>query len=160
MHPSARKVADAAARLGLDIEIVAFQETTHSAADAAAAIGCSIGQIVKSLYFDVGGEPVMVLVSGANQLDTRKLARLTRVSPKQIARGEPERAKAATGFTIGGIPPFGHETDLPIYIDEDLLQYDSIWAAAGTPHAVFEIAPATLVRAAAGRVANLRLESG
>lgn len=132
MHPSAQKVADAAQALGLDIEIVEFAQTTRSAQEAADAIGCDVAQIVKSLCFVVNGRATICLVSGANQLDERKLAALAGVGRKQVSRAEAEMVKAATGFTIGGVPPFGHVTSLPVYIDEDLKRFEVVWAAAGT----------------------------
>ena len=156
MHPSAQKVADAARELGLAIEIVEHEQTTRSAEEAATAVGCSVGQIVKSLCFTIGDTAVIVLVSGANQLDTRKLAALAQVSHKQIKRPDPDTVKAATGFTIGGVPPLGHTNPLPIYIDQDLLIYDTVWAAAGTPFAVFAIAPDDLAAVTGGIVADLR----
>lgn len=156
MHPSAAKVAAAARRLGLAITIVEHEQSTRSAAEAAAAIGCAVGQIVKSLCIMVGETAVIVLVSGSNQLDTRKLAALLEVSPKRIKRPEPHVVKVVTGFTIGGIPPFGHASALPTYMDRELLDFDTVWAAAGTPFAVFAIDPATLAAATKAQVADLR----
>ncbi len=156
MHPSAQKVADAARALGLNVEIVEFEETTRTAQDAAHAIGCQVAQIVKSLLFIVDGQPVMALVSGVNRLDERKLATLRGVGRKQVERADADTAKAATGFSIGGVPPFGHTSRLPVYVDEDLTRFDVVWAAAGTPFAVFAIAPAELVRASQASVADLK----
>ena len=156
MHPSAQKVADAAQALGLDIEIVEFAQTTRSAQEAADAIGCDVAQIVKSLCFVVNGRATICLVSGANQLDERKLAALAGVGRKQVSRAEAEMVKAATGFTIGGVPPFGHVTSLPVYIDEDLKRFEVVWAAAGTPFAVFAIRPEALERAAGGTAVSLK----
>lgn len=158
LHPSAQKVADAAMGLGLDVTIVEHQQTTRSAQEAADAIGCDVAQIVKSLCFEVHGTPTMALLSGNNRLDTRKLAAVCGAGTSQVRRADAEVVKAATGFTIGGVPPFGHTKPLPIFIDEDLTQFDVVWAAAGTPFAVFAIAPAQLVRASNGRVANLKVE--
>ena len=155
MHPSAQKVADAAEALGLDVEIVEFEKTTRSAQDAADAIGCQVPQIVKSLLFVVDGEPVMALVSGANRLDERKLAALRGVGRKKVKRADADTAKAVTGFSIGGVPPFGHKSSLPVYVDQDLNRFDVVWAAAGTPFAVFAITPEELVRASGGTVADL-----
>lgn len=162
MHPSAQKVADAARQLGLDIQIIEFEQTTRTAQEAADAIGqhpsgigCQVAQIVKSLLFVVDGQPVVALVSGANQLDERKLAALRGVSRKRVQRADAETAKAATGFTIGGVPPFGHLSPLPIYVDQDLTRFEVVWAAAGTPFAVFAIRPEELVRASGGVVADL-----
>ncbi|MBK8987258.1 MAG: YbaK/EbsC family protein [Chloroflexi bacterium] len=146
MHPSAQKVADAAQVLGLDIEIVEFAQTTRSAQEAADAIGCQVAQIVKSLCFVVNGRATICLVSGANQLDERKLAALAGVSRKQVQRADADMVKASTGFTIGGVPPFGHVSPLPTFLDEDLLSFAVVWAAAGTPFAVFAIQPETLAQ--------------
>ncbi len=156
MHPSAQKVADAAQKLGLTIEIVEFDQTTRTAEDAAAAISCEVAQIVKSLCFSVNGEPIMALVSGSNRLDERKLAKLCGVGRKRVKRARAEMVKKATGFSIGGVPPFGHLSPLPIYIDEDLTNYDVVWAAAGTPFAVFAVKPTVLVQASDGVVADLK----
>jgi Cys-tRNA(Pro) deacylase len=158
MHPSAQRVAEAAQALGLNIEIVEFAQTTRSAQEAAAAIGCQVGQIVKSLCFVVNGRSTICLVSGANQLDERKLAALAGVGRKQVSRADADSVKAATGFSIGGVPPFGHANLLPVYVDEDLMQYETVWAAAGTPFAVFAVRPAELVRASGGQVAALKRE--
>jgi Cys-tRNA(Pro) deacylase len=162
MHPSAQKVADAARQLGLSVEIVEFEETTRTAQDAANAIGkhpsgmgCQVAQIVKSLLFVADGQPVMALVSGANRLDERKLAALRGVGRKKIKRADADTAKAITGFSIGGVPPFGHTSRLPVYVDEDLTRFEVVWAAAGTPFAVFAITPDELVRASEGIVADL-----
>jgi len=159
MHPSAQRVAEAARALGLDVRIVEFDETTRTAPDAANAIGCQLAQIVKSLLFVAGDQPVMALVSGANRLDERKLAALRRCSRKQIRRADADTARAAAGYAIGGVPPFGHSSPLPVYIDEDLTRFDVVWAAAGTPFAVFAITPADLVRASGGAVVDLKAES-
>jgi Cys-tRNA(Pro) deacylase len=156
MHPSAQKVADVARELGLDIEIVEFEQTTRSAQEAAEAIGTTLAQIVKSLCFVVAEQPVIALVSGVNQLDERKLAQLQGVGRKQVKRADAEVVKKATGFSIGGVPPFGHQTKLPIYVDEDLLQFEVVWAAAGTPFAVFAIAPEDLVRGCGGTAVDLK----
>jgi Cys-tRNA(Pro) deacylase len=159
MHPSAQKVADAARQLGLSVEIVEFEETTRTAQDAANAIGCQVAQIVKSLLFIAAGQPVMALVSGANRLDERKLAALRGVGRKKIKRADADTAKTVTGFSIGGVPPFGHTSRLPIYVDEDLTRFEVVWAAAGTPFAVFAITPDELVRASGGVVADLAMDA-
>jgi Cys-tRNA(Pro) deacylase len=165
MHPSAKKVADAAQALGLDVEIVEFEQTTRTAQDAADAIGqhpsgigCQVAQIVKSLLFVVDGEPVMALVSGPNRLDERKLAALRGVGRKKIRRADADTAKATTGFSIGGVPPFGHKSSLPVYVDRDLTRFEVVWAAAGTPFAVFAITPEELVSASRGTVADLAVD--
>lgn len=159
LHPSAQRVAAAAEALGLTIDIVTFKESTRTAEDAAAAIGCTVGQIVKSLIFTVRGEPVVALVSGSNQLDTRKLAALFGVGRKQVERANADTVRAATGFAIGGVPPFGYTGSPAMYIDEDLTHYEVIWAAAGTPNTVFSIKPDKLVHATGGTVTDLKADA-
>jgi prolyl-tRNA editing enzyme YbaK/EbsC (Cys-tRNA(Pro) deacylase) len=156
LHASAQKVADAAGVLGLDIDIVEFAQTTRSAQEAADTIGCTVAQIVKSLLFVVADEPVMALVSGVNQLDERKLAQLRSVGRKKVKRASADVVKQATGFSIGGVPPFGHVAPLLVYVDEDLLAFDVVWAAAGTPFAVFAVAPDVLVRVCGGTAVDLK----
>lgn len=155
---STQRFADAAAALNLPIDIVLFEHSTRTAEEAAEAIGCMVGQIVKSLVFTVKGNPVMALVSGSNQLDTRKLASLFDVGRKQVDRADADIVRSATGYAIGGVPPFGHSTAMPIFIDRDLALYDVIWAAAGTPNAVFAIKPDDLLQATNGKLANLKVE--
>ena len=145
-----------------NIEIVEFEQTTRTAQDAADAIGqhpsgigCQVAQIVKSLLFVVDGQPVMALVSGDNRLDERKLAGQRGVGRKKVKRADADAAKAATGFSIGGVPPFGHTSSLPVYVDQDLTRFETVWAAAGTPYAVFAITPDDLVRASSGTVVGL-----
>lgn len=154
IHPNVTRVATAAAEFGLTIEPRRFPEGTKTAADAAAAIGVHVGQIVKSLIFAVDGEVVLAYVSGANQLDEKKLARAAGGS--NCSRVDANTVYETTGFPIGGVPPFGHVTQLRVFIDPDLLQYDEVWAAAGTWHDVFAIAPADLVRASGGTVTDLK----
>ena len=153
-HPNVQKVVAAAAELGLAIEPKRFPDGAKTAADAAAAIGVELGQIVKSLIFAVDGEVVLAYVSGANQLDEAKLA--AAAGGTSCGRVDADTVRAATGYPIGGVPPFGHATPLPVFIDPDLLAYDEVWAAAGTWHDVFPIAPADLVRASAGTVTDLK----
>ena len=152
MKASVRRLADALARLGIEAEITEFSESTRTADEAAAAVNSTVGQIVKSLVFLVGEQPVLAMVSGANRVDTDKLAR---VAGGPIARANADLVRAATGFSIGGVPPVGHATLLPTYLDRDLLQYDRVWAAAGTPNAVFPIAPDELQRITGAIVADL-----
>ena len=131
--------------LGLSPEVTEFPEGTKTAADAARAIGCQVGQIVKSLVFVAGTEPFIALTSGANRADTDRLAEL--MGGRPVRRADPEEARAATGFAIGGTPPFGHPRKLRLFCDRDLLDHDVVWAAAGTPHSVFPISPTDLLRA-------------
>jgi len=153
-HPNVDKVIAAAAERGLTIEPRRFPEGTKTAADAAAAIGCAVGQIVKSLIFAVDGEVVLAYVSGANQLDERKLA--AAAGGATCSRVDADVVREATGFPIGGVPPFGHATHLRIFIDPDLLTYDEVWAAAGTWNDVFGIEPHRLVDASDGLVVDLK----
>jgi len=154
LHPNTLRVIAAAREAGLEITVRRFPEGTKTAADAAAAIGVSVGQIVKSLVFAVDGEIVMAYVSGANQLDEKKLA--AAAGGSKCSRVDADAVRAATGYPIGGVPPFGHITQLRIFIDPDLLQYDEVWAAAGTWNDVFPIAPNDLVRASGAVVTDLR----
>jgi Cys-tRNA(Pro) deacylase len=153
MHPNVEKVVAAAAELGLEIEPFHFPDGTKTAADAAAAIGVDVGQIVKSLIFGVDGRVVLAYVSGRNRLDERKLA--AAAGGAECSRVDADAVREATGFPIGGVPPFGHASPLPVFVDPDLLQYDVVWAAAGTWTDVFAIAPADLVRASRGTVTPL-----
>ncbi len=157
MHAQAAKVAQSALDMGLAIEIIEFDQTTHTAEEAASAIGCQLGQIVKSLLFLVNNKPVMALVSGGNRLDERKLARLCNASRKQVKRADAEQVKRITGFTIGGVPPFGYASIFPIFLDEDLMIFGQVWAAAGTSRAVFTIAPAALAQLTRATISNLKV---
>lgn len=154
LHPSTEKVRQAALGLGLKIEIRSFAESTRTAQEAAAAIGTSLGQIVKSLVFLADGQPILVLASGPNRADTAKLARRARA--QKVQRASATQVQEATGFSIGGVPPIGHERPLPVYFDRDLLQYDTVWAAAGTPNTVFAIEPQRLVEASGAVVVDLK----
>jgi Cys-tRNA(Pro) deacylase len=153
-HPNVAKVVAAGAERGLTVEPFHFPDGTKTAADAAAAIGVDVGQIVKSLIFAVDGEIVLAYVSGRNQLDETKLA--TAAGGETCSRVDADAVRSATGFPIGGVPPFGHATALRVFIDPDLLQYDVVWAAAGTWTDVFAIAPDDLLRASGATVVDLR----
>jgi prolyl-tRNA editing enzyme YbaK/EbsC (Cys-tRNA(Pro) deacylase) len=127
MHPTAAKVQERLRERGLEVEVVDLPDSTRTAAEAAEACKCDVGQIVKSLVFNVDGRPTMILCAGDR--------RVTRID------GEPASARevrAATGFSIGGVPPVGHDADLPTIVDESLRRFDRVWCAAGTPNAVFE----------------------
>lgn len=145
---------EAARAAGLEIETRRFPEGTKTAQDAANAIGVSVGAIVKSLVFGVDTEIVMALVSGSNQLDEKKLA--AAAGGIKCARVDADAVREATGFPIGGVPPFGHTTQLRVFVDPDLLQYDEVWAAAGTWNDNFGSAPADIVRVAGGVVTDLK----
>ena len=154
IHPNVVRVMEAARERGLEITTKRFPEGTKTAADAAAAIGVSVGQIVKSLVFGVDTEIVMALVSGSNQLDEKKLA--LAAGGAKCSRVDADAVRAATGYPIGGVPPFGHATQLRVFVDPDLLQYDEVWAAAGTWNDNFGAAPADIVRVAGGVVVDLK----
>jgi prolyl-tRNA editing enzyme YbaK/EbsC (Cys-tRNA(Pro) deacylase) len=146
------RVEEAAREMGVTIEVRWFPQGTKTAGDAARAVGCEVGQIVKSLVFVADGEPFLALTSGANRADPDRLAGLLAAS--EVRRGTPEEARAATGFAIGGTPPFGHPRRLRVLVDRDLLSYEELWAAAGTPDAVFPIGPARLLEASGGTPAD------
>ena len=154
VHPNTLRVIAAARDAGLEITTRRFPEGTKTAADAAAAIGVTVGQIVKSLVFGVDNEIVMALVSGSNQLDEKKLA--LAAGGAKCARVDADAVREATGYPIGGVPPFGHSTQLRVFVDPDLLQYDEVWAAAGTWNDNFGAAPADIVRVAGGVVTDLK----
>jgi len=158
VHPNTLRVIAAAREAGLEITTRRFPEGTKTAADAATAIGVSVGQIVKSLVFAVDGEIVMAYVSGSNQLDEKKLA--AAAGGAKCSRVDADAVRAATGYPIGGVPPFGHSTQLRVFVDPDLLQYDGVndfvWAAAGTWNDNFAIAPNDLVRVSGGTVTDLK----
>lgn len=154
LHANVVRVVAAAAAAGLTITTRRFPEGTKTAADAAAAIGVSVGQIVKSLVFGVDDRIVLAYVSGSNQLDEKKLA--AAAGGAKCKRVDADAVRAATGFPIGGVPPFGHSSLLPIFIDPDLLQFDEVWAAAGTWNDVFAISPPDLVRVSGGTVTDLK----
>ena len=154
VHPNTLRVIAAAREAGLEITTRRFPEGTKTAADAAAAIGVSVGQIVKSLVFAVDGEIVMAYVSGSNQLDEKKLA--AAAGGAKCSRVDADAVRAATGYPIGGVPPFGHSTQLRVFVDPDLLQYDEVWAAAGTWNDNFGAAPADIVRVSGGIVTDLK----
>ena len=155
MKPSVQRVRDALAAADLHPEIVEYAETTKTAQAAAEALGTTVERIVKSLVFLADGEPLVVLASGVNRVDTAKLGREL---GKRIDRADAAQVRAATGFAIGGVAPVGYPAPVETLIDRDLLQYDVVWAAAGTPNHVFPIAPADLVRVSGGRVLDVREE--
>jgi prolyl-tRNA editing enzyme YbaK/EbsC (Cys-tRNA(Pro) deacylase) len=140
--------------LGLSPEIREFPEGTKTAHDAARAIGCDVSQIVKSLVFVAGSEPFLALTSGPNRADTVRLSELMGGLP--VRRADANEARAATGFAIGGTPPFGHPRPLRVLCDRDLLLHQEVWAAAGTPSTVFPLTPEELLRASRAEPADLK----
>jgi prolyl-tRNA editing enzyme YbaK/EbsC (Cys-tRNA(Pro) deacylase) len=153
MSKSIRRLEEAALAAGLSVEVLRFPEGTRTAPDAARAVGCDVGAIVKSLVFVADGEPFLALTSGRNRADTAKLA--AALGADEVRRADADQVRDATGFAIGGTPPFGHARPLAVLVDRDLLGYDEVWAAAGTPDAVFRLSPDDLVRASDGRVVDL-----
>lgn len=149
------RVVAAAESLGLSIEPVEALATTKTAQDAADAIGVELGQIVKSLVFTIDDELVLALVSGSNQLDTKALAVVAGREGSKVERPDADRVREGTSYAIGGIPPLGHSTQLQTFIDEDLLKYDVVWAAAGTHTHNFAIDPKVLARAVGNHVCSI-----
>jgi prolyl-tRNA editing enzyme YbaK/EbsC (Cys-tRNA(Pro) deacylase) len=147
-------VRDALIALGVPVEIVRLEDSTRTAPEAAAAVGCELGAIVKSLVMRgaTTGEPVLALVSGANRADEALLAEAV---GEPIERPDAAYVRSATGYAIGGIPPVGHPMPVRTVLDEDLLRFETVWAAAGNPHAVFPIAPAALASATGALVTRL-----
>jgi prolyl-tRNA editing enzyme YbaK/EbsC (Cys-tRNA(Pro) deacylase) len=155
LKPSAQKVQQALRARGLACEVVQMDETTRSAEDAARAVGCQVGQIVKSLVFEGrrSHQPILVVASGVNRVNEATLERHV-AEPVKMARAD--YVRETTGFAIGGVPPIGHRSRLNTFIDEDLLQYAEIWAAAGTPHAVFRLTPGQLKMITNGKVVAIK----
>ena len=139
------RFTEAARAEGIEPQVRRFPEGTKTAADAARAIGCELAQIVKSLVFMADGVPLIALTSGANRVDPTRLAAVAGVS--EVRRASPEEARAATGFAVGGTPPFGHSEPVRTYLDPALQAFDEVWAAAGTPDSVFPLTPSDLQRA-------------
>src|SRR3954468_3279335 len=155
---SIQRVVDAAARKGVTLDVQTFAESTHTAAEAAAAVGAELGQIVKSLVFvapaaDGSAEPVLCLVSGPNRVDLARLAAV--IGAPDVRRATAAEARDLTGFVIGGIPPIGHARAVRVVMDPDLGRFQTVWAAAGTPTAVFPVAPGTLRMLANANVAPI-----
>ena len=136
-----------------DVKVRSFPDGTRTATDAARAVGCQLGQIVKSLVFVAGGRPVVALVSGANRVDEKQLGSAAGLP---VAKADAEMARSSTGYSIGGVPPFGHLTSIPVFMDRDLLGYDVVWAAAGRPDSVFEIEPERLRELSGAMVMDLK----
>jgi prolyl-tRNA editing enzyme YbaK/EbsC (Cys-tRNA(Pro) deacylase) len=154
LSPSALKVREALLALGYEFNVIEFQDSTRTSAEAAERVCCQLGQIVKSLIFRglTTGKPVLVLTSGSNRVDE---SILSQYAGEPIGRADAAFVRTATGFAIGGVPPVGYTRPLETYLDEDLLQYEQIWAAAGTPNAVFELTPAALEKITGGKVVKV-----
>ncbi|MER6229472.1 YbaK/EbsC family protein [[Kitasatospora] papulosa] len=150
-HP---RFAEALRELGLDVEVRRFPDATRTAVEAAAAIGCELSQIVKSLIFEADGVPVLVLMDGSSRVDP-ELVR-AELGAAKVERARAGLVRETTGYAIGGVPPFGHRTKTRVLADRGLLGHAEVWAAAGHPHAVFRIAPADLVDRAGGTLVDVR----
>jgi prolyl-tRNA editing enzyme YbaK/EbsC (Cys-tRNA(Pro) deacylase) len=155
LSSTAQRVQDALAAAGVATAVVEYEVPARTSAQAAAVLGCTVGQIAKSLVFRAAsGRPVLVIASGSNRVDESKVAKLV---GEPIGKADAPFVREATGFAIGGIPPLGHAQRLAALIDRDLMAYDVVYAAGGTPHAMFPLAPADLVRVSGGTVADVGL---
>ncbi|MGD0752041.1 MAG: YbaK/EbsC family protein [Anaerolineales bacterium] len=157
LNPSAQKIQNILRGFGFDYKVIEFAESTRTAQEAADRIGCQLGQIVKSLIFQgmSSNKGILVLTSGSNRVDENKVSQY---SGESIGRANPEFVRTMTGFVIGGVPPIGHDQPLETYIDEDLLQYTYIWAAAGTPNAVFQLPSSDLIKITGGKILRIKPE--
>jgi prolyl-tRNA editing enzyme YbaK/EbsC (Cys-tRNA(Pro) deacylase) len=155
LSPSVQKVQDTITSLGFSIQVVELEATTRTSADAARAVGCRVEQIAKSLVFQtkITHRPVLVIASGSNRVNEKRVAELI---SEPVGKADADFVRLHTGFAIGGVPPVGHLEKLEIFIDEDLLHYKEIWAAAGSPHAVFNLTPSDLVKMTGGRVTSIK----
>jgi prolyl-tRNA editing enzyme YbaK/EbsC (Cys-tRNA(Pro) deacylase) len=154
LSPSAQKVQQALQAMGFELQVVELPDSTRTAAEAAQAVGCQVGQIVKSLVFKAkrSERPVLVVASGVNRVNEKAIEALI---GEPLGRADADFVRQRTGFAIGGVPPVGHSERLETFIDEDLLQHTEIWAAAGTPNAVFRLTPDDLVQMTGGRVVKI-----
>jgi prolyl-tRNA editing enzyme YbaK/EbsC (Cys-tRNA(Pro) deacylase) len=155
LSPTAQKVQDLLTSHGFDCKVIEHQESTRTAQEAADRAGCTLGQITKSLIFKGTStdKPILVLTSGANRVDEKRIAEH---AGETIGRADADFVRTTTGFAIGGVPPIGHAQKMETYLDEDLLQYATIWAAAGTPNAIFELTPADLQKMTGGEVIKVK----
>jgi prolyl-tRNA editing enzyme YbaK/EbsC (Cys-tRNA(Pro) deacylase) len=154
LSPNARKVQQALAGMGYSLQVVELPASTRTALEAAQAVGCQVGQIVKSLVFKGkrSERPILVIASGANRVNEASLEALI---GEPLGKADADFVRQQTGFAIGGVPPLGHIQPLQTFIDQDLLQYAFVWAAAGTPNAVFQLNPADLPRMTGGTVTSI-----
>jgi prolyl-tRNA editing enzyme YbaK/EbsC (Cys-tRNA(Pro) deacylase) len=155
ISPAAQKIQNLLTELGYSYTVIEHAESTRTAQEAADRAGCALGQIVKSLIFKGkdSGKPILVLTSGANRVDEKRIAAY---AGEPIVRADADFVRAVTGFAIGGVPPIGHAQKMESYIDEDFLQYPTIWAAAGTPNAIFELKTEDLQIMTSGKVATVK----
>ncbi|MEW6084055.1 MAG: YbaK/EbsC family protein [Chloroflexota bacterium] len=155
LSPSAQKIQGLLRSLGYDYAVIEHAESTRTAQEAADRAGCELGQIVKSLIFKgkESNKPILVLTSGANRVDEK---RISEYAGEAIGKADADFARAVTGFAIGGVPPIGHVEKIETYLDEDFLQYETVWAAAGTPNAIFELKTSDLQKMTGGKVARVK----
>jgi prolyl-tRNA editing enzyme YbaK/EbsC (Cys-tRNA(Pro) deacylase) len=155
LSPSAQKIQDILNTLGYDYTVVEHAESTRTAQEAADRAGCQIGQIVKSLIFrgKVSGKPILILASGPNRVNEKLIGEY---AGESIGKADADFVRAVTGFVIGGVPPIGHAEKMETYLDEDFLQYPTIWAAAGTPNAIFELKTEDLQKMTGGKVVSIK----
>jgi Cys-tRNA(Pro) deacylase len=155
LSPSAQKVQDALRQMGFSYRVLEHAESTRTAQEAAERAGCELGQIVKSLIFrgKDSGRPILVLTSGANRVDEK---RISETAGETILRADADYVRSVTGFAIGGVPPIGHNQKVETYIDEDFMQFKTIWAAAGTPNAIFELTPEDLQKMTDGKLMRVK----
>jgi len=156
LSPSAQQVQNKLADLGYPNQVVEMSDSTRTAAEAAQAVGCGVEQIAKSILFKAGqsGKAIMVVTSGINRVDEKKVRSLI---GEPVKKADADFVRLQTGYAIGGVPPLGHANPLLILVDQDLLKYEEIWAAAGTPFAVFKLTPAQLVQMTSATVADVRV---
>jgi prolyl-tRNA editing enzyme YbaK/EbsC (Cys-tRNA(Pro) deacylase) len=155
LSPSPQKVQEALKALGFTNQVVELQSTTRTSADAAQAVGCTVEQIAKSIVFQrkQTHKPILVIASGPNRVNEKRIEELI---SEPLGKADADYVRRHTGFVIGGVPPLGHLEQLEIFVDEDLLQYEEIWAAAGSPNAVFKLTPSDLVKMTGGRVISIK----
>ena len=155
LSPSAQKIQDLLHSLGYNYTVIEHAESTRTAQEAAERAGCELGQIVKSLIFRgrSSGQPILVLTSGANRVDEK---RISEYAGESISRADADFVRAVTGYAIGGVPPIGHVEKMETYLDKDFLQYQVIWAAAGTPNAIFELKTEDLQKMTSGKIVGVK----
>ena len=155
LSPSPQKVQDVLKALGFANQVVELKVTTRTSADAAQAVGCQVEQIAKSIIFKgkQTQKPILVIASGPNRVNEKKIEELISES---LGKADADFVRKHTGFVIGGVPPIGHLEKLEIFVDEDLLKYEEIWAAAGSPNAIFKLTPSELIQMTGGRVISIK----
>jgi len=155
LSSTAQKIQDLLKSLGYDYTVIEHAESTRTALEAAERAGCELGQIVKSLIFKgkQSGKPILVLTSGANRVNEK---RIREYAGEGIGKADADFVRAVTGYVIGGVPPLGHVQEMETYLDEDFLQYETVWAAAGTPNAIFELKTSDLQKMTGGKVTGVK----